>query len=145
MSSNHQSFWQHDRFAVVGHTSERGFPRLTYQGLKKLGKTIFPVDVSVETVEGDPTFKDLASIPGGVDAVVLEVPREETLAWVAQVAELGVKDVWVHMTRETPEAIALAKEKGINLRVGTCAVMYVTPGLSYHAIHRGLRKLSGHY
>lgn len=145
MPSNHELFWHRDRFAVVGHSATRGFPLLTYRGLKGLGKKAFPVDASATAIDGDAAFKDLASIPDGVEAVVLEVPQDETLGWVEQAAALGVKDVWVHMTRESPEAIALAEERGINLRTGTCAVMYVTPGFSYHAIHRGLRKLSGKY
>lgn len=145
MPSNHELFWQNERYAVVGHTEARGFPLLTYRGLKNLGKTVFPVDVSVPTIDGDPTFGDLAALPEAVQAMVLEVPPEETAAWIERAADAGVKDVWVHMKRETPEALAKAQERGINLRTGTCAVMYVTPGFSYHAIHRGLRKLTGNY
>ncbi len=49
------------------------------------------------------------------------------------------------MRCETPEAIPGAREKNLNLRTGTCAVMYVTPGFTYHAIHRGIMKLIGKY
>ncbi|MDF1562301.1 MAG: CoA-binding protein [Deltaproteobacteria bacterium] len=145
MPSNHELFWSAERFAVVGNREARTFPILTFRGLKNLGKTAIPVDPSQAQVDGETAYDDLASIPGGVEAVVLEVPPEETAGWIQQAAELGVKDVWVHMKRETPEAIALAEEKGINLRTGTCAVMYVTPGFTFHSIHRGLRKLSGNY
>ena len=145
MASNHESFWQHDRFAVVGHKSTKGFPLLTYRGLKNLGKTAIPVDYSADTLDGDKVYSDLESIPGGIEAVVIEVPKEESAHWVEKAADLGVKDVWIHMTRETPEAIKMAEERGVNLRTGTCAVMYVTPGLTYHSIHRGIQKLMGKY
>lgn len=145
MPSNHETFWQHERFAVVGHKAKRNFPELTYRGLKKLGKTVFPVDPSLDEVDGDRVFKDLDALPEKVDGVVLEVPREDTKEWVARAAELGVKDIWIHMARDTPEALALAKKKGINVRHGTCAVMYVTPGFTFHAIHRGIMKLTGKY
>ena len=49
------------------------------------------------------------------------------------------------MAHDTPEAVALAKEKGINLRTGTCAVMYLNPGLSYHSIHKLIMKATGKY
>ncbi len=145
MPSNHEQFFQNQSFAVVGHTKAKGFPKLTYTGLKKLGKTVFAIDPSVEEIEGEKTFKDLSSLPQKVDGVVLEVPKTETESWIANAADAGIRDVWIHMERETPEALELAKQKGMNVRTGTCAVMYVTPGFSYHAIHRGIRKLMGNY
>ena len=83
MISNHETFWEHRSFAVVGHAAKKNFPRLTYRGLKRLGKRVFPVDASVPDVDGDPTFADLAALPEKVEAVVLEVPKEEMTEWVA--------------------------------------------------------------
>ncbi len=80
--SNHESFWALNRFAVVGHSAKKPFPKLTYRALKRAGKTTFAVDPSAGTIDGDPACDDLASLPGDVDGVVLEVPREETMSWV---------------------------------------------------------------
>ena len=145
MTSNYETFWQNDCFAVVGDKAKQNFPLLTYQGLKKLGKSVFPVDPSVEEIEGDKTYATLDGLPEKVDAVVLEVPKEATADWVAKVADAGIKDVWIHMGRETPEALAVARDKGMNARTGTCAVMYVKPEPSYHSIHRWIMKLIGKY
>ncbi|MBT8066183.1 MAG: CoA-binding protein [Gammaproteobacteria bacterium] len=145
MTSNYETFWQNDCFAVVGDKAKQNFPILTYQGLKKLGKSVFPVDPSVEEIEGDKTYATLDGLPEKVDAVVLEVPKEDTGDWVAKVADAGIKDVWIHMGRETPEALAVARDKGMNARTGTCAVMYVKPEPSYHSIHRWIMKLIGKY
>ena len=59
--------------------------------------------------------------------------------------EAGIEDVWIHMGTETPDALALANERGINARSGTCAVMYVTPGVTFHSIHKWIMKLLGKY
>ena len=64
---------------------------------------------------------------------------------MAKATDAGIKDVWIHLGRETPEALALAQDKGINARSGTCAVMYVTPGITYHSIHKWIMKLAGKY
>ena len=64
---------------------------------------------------------------------------------MAAAAQAGLRDVWIHMAHDTPEAVTLAKESGINLRTGTCAVMYVTPGLTYHSLHKAIMKLAGKY
>ncbi len=145
MASNYETFWENDCFAVVGDKAKQNFPVLTYQGLKKLGKTVFPVDPSVDEIEGDHAYAALEGLPAQVDAVVLEVPKEDTRDWVAKVADAGIKDVWIHMGRETREALALARDNGMNARSGTCAVMYVKPELSYHSVHKWLMKLAGKY
>ena len=89
MPSNYQSFWKHDRYAVVGHSAKANFPMLTYRGLKELGKTVFAVDPSVKQIDGDTAFADLCPLPEPVDAVILEVPKQETKGWVARAATSG--------------------------------------------------------
>jgi len=145
MTSERQSFWDHASFAVVGDSARRAFPKLTYRGLKKEGKTVYPVDPAGSTVEGDATYPDLTSLPAPVEAVVLEVPKDQTAAWVGKAADSGVKAVWMHQQTDTPEAIKLAEENHMELCHGTCAVMYVTPGFSFHSFHRFVQKLSGKY
>lgn len=145
MSKDYEQFWNHESFAVVGHTAKKGFPKLTYGGLREQGRKVFAVDPSVDEIEGDKTYPDLASLPERVEAVVLEVPKEETADWVRKAADAGIRNVWIHMTRETPEAIALAKERGLDVLTGTCAVMYVTPGFTYHTLHKWVNQLTGKY
>lgn len=145
MESNHQTFWHAKSYAVVGHSARTPFPKLTYGQLKKNGLRVFAVDPEAKSIEGDPAFADLASLPERVEAVVLEVPKEETREWIGKAADAGVKDVWIHQNRDTPEALALAGEKGINVRTGNCAVMYVTPGFTYHSIHKVIQQLRGKY
>jgi predicted CoA-binding protein len=145
MASAHEAFWTHSSYAFVGHSAKKGFPHISYGAAKKIGKKVFAVDPSVKQIDGDTTYPNLGALPEKVDAVVLEVPREETLDQVRQAADAGIRNVWVHMNRDTPEAIALAREKGLTLLTGTCAVMYVMPGFTYHSIHKGLNKLLGKY
>jgi len=145
MSSNYEAFFDNGSFAVVGHRAARNFPLLTFRGLRRLGKVVFPVDPSATEIDGQRAYADLAQLPQRVDAVVLEVPREETRYWVARAAEAGIRDVWIHMNRETPEALALAMEKGLNIRSGRCAVMYVARPFTYHSVHKWLVKGAHRY
>jgi len=145
MPSDYERFWTYPSFAIVGHSAKKGFPKLTYRGLKKQGRKIFPVDPSVNEIEGDKTYSDLASLPEPVHAAVLEVPKDETADWVRRAADAGIGNVWIHMTRETPEALAVAKERGLNVLTGTCAVMYVTPGFTYHTFHKWVNQLTKSY
>jgi len=145
MPTEHEEFWTNASFALVGHSAEKGFPTLSYGELKKQGKKVFAVDPSVDQIAGDKTYPDLASLPEAVDAVVLEVPKQETEEWVAKAADAGIQNLWIHMNRDTPEALALAQEKGMQVHTGTCAVMYVTQGFTYHSLHKWINQLLGKY
>ena len=145
MTSQRESFWGHTSFVVVGHSGKRNFPKLTYKGLKSAGKTVFAVDLGGAEVEGDTTYPDLASLPSAVEAAVLELPKGETAEWVGRAADAGVSAVWIHQQTDTPEALRLAEQRGLEVCSGTCAVMYVTPGFSAHSPHRWIRRALGKY
>jgi predicted CoA-binding protein len=145
MASQRESFWDHASFVVVGHTGKRNFPKLTYKGLKSSGRTVFAIDLGGAEVEGDETYPDLASLPGAVEAAVLELPKDETAEWVGRAADAGCSAVWIHQQTDTPEALQIAEQRGLEVCSGTCAVMYVTPGFSGHAPHRWIMKLIGKY
>jgi predicted CoA-binding protein len=145
MPSDYEAFWIYSSYAVVGDSAKQEFPKMTYRELKKAGKKVFAVDPSADIIEGDQTCRDLASLPEKVEAVVIETPQEETRDWVARAADANIKNVWIHMGCETPEALELAREKGLNVRFGTCAVMYLVPGFSVHSIHKWINKLLGKY
>ncbi|WPL18729.1 hypothetical protein Thiowin_03817 [Thiorhodovibrio winogradskyi] len=145
MASNYHNFFDFNRYAVVGHSAIKPFPLLSYRGLKRLGKQALAVDPSARQIDGDPAYPDFSALPEPVEAVIIEAPRTDTKDWVARAAEAGIKHVWIHMGQDTPEASALAKQHGINLRTGSCAVMYLKPGLSYHSIHQMIMKALGKY
>lgn len=145
MPSNHETFFALGRFAIVGHSKAKAFPILSYRRLKAMGKRVYAVDPSKDIVDNDPAYPDLRRFPGPVDGLIIETPKEETRDWIAAAADAGIRDVWVHAAHDTPEAIALAEEKGINLRTGRCAVMYLNPGVSVHGAHKVIMKLAGKY
>ncbi len=146
MASEREQFFNLESYAVVGNSDKGAFPKLTFGNLKKSGKKVFAVDLSgAEQVEGCENHGDLDSLPESVQGVILEVPKEQTLDQVQQVVNLGVKDLWIHMGTETDEALELARQSGLKVRHGTCAVMYTQQGISYHSIHKWIMQLTGKY
>lgn len=145
MPSSNEQFWTYQKYAVIGHSAKKNFPKLTYKGLKGAGKEVYPIDPSANAVEGDKTYQDLASLPTVVDAAVIEVPKEETAQWVERAAKAGIGRVWLHMGTDTPDAVAIARDKGIEIHTGTCAVMYFQGGFSAHGLHKVIWKALGKY
>lgn len=146
MPSDREQFFELQSFAVVGNTAFKNFPKLTYTNLRKLGKKVYPVDLGGQReIEGDEAYTSIAELPEPVEGAVVEVPRDKVMEPIQQVADAGIKDLWLHMKSDTPEALAFCEEKDIHVRYGTCAVMYTQQGFSYHSIHKGLMKLFRKY
>ncbi len=145
MTSAREQFWERPSFAFVGNSEKKGFPLLSYGKSKKIGKKAFAVDPSRDSIAGDRAYSDFDALPEKVDAAVLEVPREDTAEWVKKAADAGIEHVWIHQNRETPEALDIAKERGLDVLTGSCAVMYVNRGPSYHSIHKLIMKLAKKY
>lgn len=140
MPSNYEIFWNHHSYAIVGYSVKKKFPLLTFRALKKKGRVVYPIDPSVDTVDNEKAYDNFDELPQKVEAIILELPKEQTKVWVEKVANYGIKDLWLHLGTDTPEAIQLAKQNNINVRKGTCAVMYLTPGITYHSIHKWINK-----
>lgn len=146
MPSHREAFFELPSFAVVAHTKLRPFPRLSYGNLKRRGKQVYPVDLAGSpTIEGDRAYAALAELPAPVAGAIVEVPKEAVLEAVQQVADAGIKQLWIHMGCDTPAALQLCAERGIDVRHGSCAVMYTQLGFSLHSIHKGIAKLFGKY
>ena len=143
MSSDREKFWHADSYVVIGDSEQKPFPVLTYGALKARGSTVYPIDPSAAQIEGDPVYRTLVELPGPVDAAVLEVASEDTAGWVERVADAGINNLWIHMGRDTPEALELARQRGLTVCHGTCAVMYLTGG--FHKLHKWIEQLRGQY
>jgi predicted CoA-binding protein len=146
MPSECEGFWDAASYAIVGRqSSKKAYPKITYGALKEKGKTVYPIDPGSGEVEGDKAYPDFASLPSPVQAAILELPKEETAAWVAKAADAGVERIWIHQMTDTPEALAEAEKRGLKVITGHCAVMYNKPGMSMHAPHRWIWKMLGKY
>ena len=79
MPSECEGFWDATSYAIVGRqSSKKAYPKITYGALKEQGKTVYPIDVGGQPVDGDKSYADFASLPSPVEAAVLELP-ESTL------------------------------------------------------------------
>ena len=99
-----------------------------YKRLRERGYDVFAVNPNAVRVEGDPAFRDLKSIPGGVDAVVIATRPAFAEQTMRECAELGIKHVWMHhgagATSVSPAATAYGRENGITVIDGGCPLMF---------------------
>ena len=89
---------------------------------------MFAVNPNANQVEGDPCYKDLRSIPGGVQAVVIGTRPEFAEDTMGECAELGIKHVWMHRGPGPGSVSAAAtdygRQHGICVIDGGCPLMF---------------------
>src|SRR5512144_955980 len=118
------------RVAVAGvsrHPKNHG-SNFVYKRLRERGYEVFAVNPNAETVEGDRSYRDLRSIPGGVDAVVIATRPELAEETMRECADLGIKHVWMHRgpgRGSVSEAAGdYGREHGIAVIDGGCPCMF---------------------
>ena len=99
-----------------------------YRRLRDRGYEVFAVNPNTQEVEGDRSYPDLKSIPGGVEAVVIGTRPELAEDTMRECADLGIKHVWMHRgpgagsVSET--ATDYGREHGITVIDGGCPLMF---------------------
>jgi hypothetical protein len=118
------------RIAVTGvsRKAEGHGSNVVYNRLRDRGYEVFAVNPNADTVEGDPAYHDLTSIPGGVDAVVIGTRPETADATMAECAALGITKVWMHRSfgggSVSGSATTLGRARGITVIDGGCPLMF---------------------
>ena len=125
-------FLTQKRIAVVGVSRESGAAaNLVYRGLRKTDHNVFAVNPNADEVEGAPCYRDLKSIPDGVDAVVIATTPAVANEVVRDCADLGITRVWMHRSfgegSVSEEAAGFCRERGIQVIAGGCPMMFL-PG-----------------
>jgi len=123
-------FLSQKRVAVTGvsRNPQGHGSNIVYQRLRERGYEVFAVNPNAEQIEGDPCYHDLASIPGGVEAVVIGTRPETAEATMRECDQLGIKHVWMHRSfgqgSVSAEAASFGREKGITVIDGGCPLMF---------------------
>lgn len=123
-------FLANKRIAVTGvsRTPENHGSNVVYKRLRERGYEVFAVNPNAAEVEGDKSYHDLASIPGGVDGVVVGTRPETAVATMQECVELGIDQVWMHRAfgqgSVSDEATSLGRERGITVIDGGCPCMF---------------------
>jgi predicted CoA-binding protein len=125
-----EAFLANKRVAVTGvsRTPKDHGSNTVYKRLRERGYEVFAVNPNADVVEGDPSYQDLKSIPGGVDAVVIGTRPEIAENTMRECAELGITQVWMHRGPGTGSvsdaATTYGRQRGITVIDGGCPLMF---------------------
>jgi predicted CoA-binding protein len=144
------AFLAHKRVAVTGvsRRPENHGGNVVYKRLRERGYEVFAVNPNADEVEGDRSYHDLRSIPGGVEAVVIGTRPEIAEETMRECAALGIKHVWMHRSfgegSVSDTATAYGRERGITVIDGGCPCMFDPTGDLGHKAMRWIFTAKGH-
>lgn len=139
-----QDFVAGRRVAVVGASRHgRKFGNAAGTELAARGYRVVLVHREAKEIAGMPCRPDLAAVRDAVDGVLVSVRPREAPAVLREAAAAGLRNVWLQQGAESPEALALARELGLNLVARKCVLMYAPPVKGIHGFHRTLARLFG--
>ena len=124
------AFLANKRVAVTGvsRTPKTHGSNNVYRRFRERGYEVFAVNPNADEVEGDRSYPDLRSIPGGVEAVVIATRPEFAEDTMRECAELGIKQVWMHKGVGAGSVSAAAtdygRQHGITVIDGGCPLMF---------------------
>lgn len=142
------SFLSCRRIAVVGVSRDpKDFSRAVFRAFVERGYDAVPVNPAGGEVDGRRSASRVGEVQPRVEAAFLMTPPAATGQVVRECAEAGVKRLWMHrgagQGAVSPEAVALCRERGIEVVDGECPFMFL-PGTGwFHGVHRFFRRLGG--
>ena len=132
MTPEMQSMLAAETYAVVGASrSPEKYGFLIYRAVKAAGKTVYPVNPTASTVDGDPCFPSLAALPQAPEVAVMVVPPPATEAAVQECAALGIGQIWMQPGAESEAAIAACRAHNIAVVAGGPCLMVMLRTAKY--------------
>jgi predicted CoA-binding protein len=142
-------FLSRHRVAVTGVSRDAGShgSNAVYRRLRERGYEVYAVNPNTDQVEGDHAYPDLASIPGGVEAVVIGTRPDRAQATLEECAGLGIKQVWMHRGpgggSVSEDAARWGRDHGITVIAGGCPLMFEPTSDTGHKVMRWMFSLNG--
>lgn len=110
--------------AVVGATDDRAkYGSVAYRDLKAKRFRVYPVNPRRETVDGDPAFPDLESLPEPPTIINYVIPPKAVLESLREAKRLGYTKVWLQPGAESPEVLTYLQTEGFDYLANACIMV----------------------
>jgi uncharacterized protein len=130
--------------AVVGVSrSGRKFGNAAFRTLRDKGYRVYAIHPDAKAIEGESCYRSLSATPEPVSAVLVVVPPRDALGVIREAAAARIHHVWLQQGAESPDALALCAELGIQVVSGECILMFARP-TGIHRAHQFVNRVLGH-
>lgn len=137
-------FLSANEFAIAGVSrNNQHFGYRVFSELLAKGYTLYPLNPHAESIDDRKCYNQVRDLPSHLTHLYIVTPSGSTGQIMKDAIARGFKHIWIQQKSDTPEAIEMAKQNGINLVYGECILMHAEPVKSFHKFHRFMRKIFG--
>lgn len=125
-----EQFLASPSFGVVGASTNRHkFGNKVLRCYLQHDRKAVPVNPNEAEIEGIPCVATINDLPADALSISMITPPDVTLKLVPLAVEKGVRNIWMQPGAEHPDAVALCREKGVNVIAdGSCLLVV----MGYH-------------
>lgn len=125
-----EKFLESPAFGVVGASANREkYGNKVLRCYLQNGKKAVPVNPGEAEIEGIPSATTISNLPSEVVSISMITPPAVTAILVPQALEKGIRNIWMQPGAEHPDAVALCRERGVNVIAdGSCLLVV----MGYH-------------
>lgn len=132
------------RLAIAGVSRDpKKFGFIAFKELREKGFEVLPINPNAETIDGIKCYPSVASLPEGVESLLLVTPRNQTAGVIREALEKKIPHLWIQQMAESKEALKLAENTSVNLIYKECILMHTLPVKSIHRFHRAIKGFFG--
>ena len=129
--------------AIAGVSrNPKKFGRVAYEELTRKGLVLIPINPNLDEINGTKCYPSVSVLPDEVNGLIILTKKDQTAAVVHEALSKGISNIWIQQHSETPEALALLKDKDLNVITKQCVLMHHKPD-SFHKFHRNLKRFFG--
>jgi len=125
-----ETFLASPAFGVVGASANREkYGNKVLRCYQQNGRKAIPVNPVQAEIEGVPCAATIDDLPAEVQSISMITPPALTARLVPLAIAKGITNIWMQPGAEHPEAVALCRERGVNVIADGSCVLVV---LGYH-------------
>jgi uncharacterized protein len=125
-----QQFLASPAFGVVGASANRQkYGNKVLRCYLQNGRNVIPVNPNEPEIEGIRCAATISDLPAEALSISMITPPAVTTKLVPLAIEKGIKNIWMQPGAEHPDAVALCRERGVNVIADGSCVLVV---MGYH-------------
>lgn len=119
------AFLASEAFGVAGASTNRTkYGNMVVRCYQQQKKRVIPIHPLESVIEGLPCVRQVGDLPPEVKSLSIITPPQITEKIVAAAIAHGIRNVWMQPGAESPAAVALCREHGINVIAdGSCVLV----------------------
>jgi len=111
--------------AVIGASSNRQkFGNKALRAFKRRGYTVIPINPNETEIEGHKAYATVLDVPDVIDLATVYVPPLAGVNVMDQLAQKGVREVWLNPGADGAEVVARARALGLRT-IQACSIIAI--------------------